>query len=983
MRLNSRMTTLENKVSFLERKLLERRRKEEKREEEKLPEKREQKVEKPEPVEEEVADVPITCLEEETEVIRNIIPEEAPNIFQESVAPETEVIRREKSTRSARPIKKEKNELWEKIETQFIENWTGILGSVILVAGIVFLGIYAAFHISPFSRFSMIVGASGVLFGLFGYLKSKNKWIKLGLWLRSSAGAVFLFACLGAGGIDELKWIDNSLYAYFVLVLGISINLILGFVGGKQVFASLHVLLSLIALSVAPQNNLVFITGTIITLIGILFTLRERWDYHLLLTVGSYFAYHMYWYFQLKDLQDINTIGIVSSVLVGLSGALIHYRKIYKSDLFDIKPFSVHLANWGFLGIALFFHSVGSYWKPVYIFSAAIIIFSLARYARGLSIRWLYSTDTLVSMIIGIIGVISLDVWELSYLNIMGIGVLYLFLFMVMMIIENEEDLYNLVKKWHISAIYIFGFYSIYFVANFPQDSTLMIAGVFVVTLAYYLFIHLKKNTKFDLSDIIVKGKPFSYLSLLSGILFVIFFHSIENEWWSIYLLVLLIPLFRVREKYDIQSLAPMLMIVFIGFGILYLSPLSAIGKMTTEMRVITIMPLLLYSLSFNIWSYHEGLGIHKRRFGIYTTAIVILFGIWLNFHAFWINVSYLVISTILFEGGILLRKKTGERGKYHGYPDRYLFHVLYVMIGLFLLSNGMWVVLDSEYIGFPIYFRYLLSGLGVMLMIYYSIRTELLEEQSNMGWKKSFPLFPEIALGLFLFVVLFEIDGFWSPLITMIVSLMLLLIGSVYSVISRFKLYSVIIYFAALMSFSVSAINTIPSFGNWDQNYWLYSCGMFATMAVYVIYFRRNNKMTADFPKILRFLKSPNMVVETHINKWIFFPAFISLGIFIFGVFDKSILTLLWVTESFAIFALSIFLRERYFRYFSLWMIVLSVIRLIFFDLSNSDTITKAMVFLGVGVLLLLMHSIYNKYKERFSDNEASIIEENSGDSE
>jgi uncharacterized membrane protein len=42
-------------------------------------------------------------------------------------------------------------------------------------------------------------------------------------------------------------------------------------------------------------------------------------------------------------------------------------------------------------------------------------------------------------------------------------------------------------------------------------------------------------------------------------------------------------------------------------------------------------------------------------------------------------------------------------------------------------------------------------------------------------------------------------------------------------------------------------------------------------------------------------------------------------------------------------------------------------VFRLIFHDLSSSGTIVKAIVFLGVGSILLLMNSLYNKFKDRF----------------
>ena len=110
-----------------------------------------------------------------------------------------------------------KRNIWQILETQFVENWTGILGSIILVMGIGFLGIFAALKFSPLMRFSMMCGAAGMLYGIYRYFNFRQKWLKLASWLRSAAGAIFLFACLGAGGIPGLQWIFDPLSGLVVL----------------------------------------------------------------------------------------------------------------------------------------------------------------------------------------------------------------------------------------------------------------------------------------------------------------------------------------------------------------------------------------------------------------------------------------------------------------------------------------------------------------------------------------------------------------------------------------------------------------------------------------------------------------------------------------------------------------------------------------------------------------------------------------------
>lgn len=94
--------------------------------------------------------------------------------------------------------------LWQKIEKQIAYNWTGIIGTMVLVLGVGFLGIYTALKMNEFFRFLLVIGCSFIMNGVFIAYRHTEKWKKLALWMRSASGAVFLFACLGAGGIPGL-----------------------------------------------------------------------------------------------------------------------------------------------------------------------------------------------------------------------------------------------------------------------------------------------------------------------------------------------------------------------------------------------------------------------------------------------------------------------------------------------------------------------------------------------------------------------------------------------------------------------------------------------------------------------------------------------------------------------------------------------------------------------------------------------------------
>lgn len=61
--------------------------------------------------------------------------------------------------------------------------------------------------------------------------------------------------------------------------------------------------------------------------------------------------------------------------------------------------------------------------------------------------------------------------------------------------------------------------------------------------------------------------------------------------------------------------------------------------------------------------------------------------------------------------------------------------------------------------------------------------------------------------------------------------------------------------------------------------------------------------------------------------------------------------------------------LREQHFRYVALTGVGLCIVRLVFFDLKESTKVTKALVFVGVGLLMLGMNILYSKYKDRLFD--------------
>ena len=233
------------------------------------------------------------------------------------------------------------NENWKRIERRFAENWTGILGAVVLVAGITFVGAYTGLLLSPFLRTLMVVAAAAILAGGAFYLRHREMWMPLAAWLKSSAAAVFLFACFASSAIPGLQWIDSIGPGLVVLLLGVGVNFYVAYGTSDQALASLHVFLSMVPLMLLPQSPTTLLIATGVTLAGLGLKVKSRWDVHVLITLTAFGVFHLAWYLRVADPQgDVErTLGAVAALLVASMVGWTHYRKTWTSSSLAVMPF--------------------------------------------------------------------------------------------------------------------------------------------------------------------------------------------------------------------------------------------------------------------------------------------------------------------------------------------------------------------------------------------------------------------------------------------------------------------------------------------------------------------------------------------------------------------------------------------------------------------------------------------------------------------
>jgi len=79
--------------------------------------------------------------------------------------------------------------------------------------------------------------------------------------------------------------------------------------------------------------------------------------------------------------------------------------------------------------------------------------------------------------------------------------------------------------------------------------------------------------------------------------------------------------------------------------------------------------------------------------------------------------------------------------------------------------------------------------------------------------------------------------------------------------------------------------------------------------------------------------------------------------------------LSILWGVYSLLLISLGIWKKKKYLRVGAIALFAATLLKLFFYDLTDLDTISKTIVFVSLGALLLIISFLYNKFKDIISD--------------
>jgi hypothetical protein len=836
------------------------------------------------------------------------------------------------------------------LRNQIIDNWTGIVGSTVLVIGTGFLGLYAAIMMSEIFRVLLIVLFAAFIYAISIYLYKKLNQEKLSEILESAASTIFLFAMVGAGYAQGLKFL-NEIPAIIALLIGIFINLFIGYRKDSSTKAIFHLVLILITLSILPSSIFILIIGTTLTILVQLNNYKKNWEYHLLISSTSYFIFHLIILnnLNLTDNNYLRITGILGSLLVfGQSIFVPYLNKKYYNIKLSKYPLITHILSWIYIGILLSMYSTG---QPIYslvILTAAIFLYFFSTKAKNNNTEWLYYSDKIVSLILFFVAVLHFLNYEINPSLVFLIsfsGIIFYF--------------YETLKKQDkILTISAYGAINIYTLIHIG----ILIEGIYeepkvfswgIIYSSIYFPIQLLSQTLLEKkwkSNINSYFFDFSRLFSFLGILLICIYYF-DHSYSGLLFIGLLSFIYFIQKLLFTQRTT---------FGILgFLIIMYSMNwiRMEEQHPPSIIIPFLINSLIFLIggfitYLFFEWKNKKVQAIGIYTILfhlIIFFYFLTISYTDILPGLIYLSFIPIVFQMSQFLPKN-----KIHIRSSGYILLIIFIFRHIF-------VHLQAEFNLFHLPVRTWIEVYALCMFIYfYSKPSGTSFYIRKTGNLKNY--FLELILLFIVFVIISTLSDNWYSF--------------------AFSLIALILYYFSFNSKDIKRLN-------------YYSKGFFLTSNFYLAFLSG----TSDNPNIsfvnefkigggltlivlityisLSYLKQKN---KQEINLWnesfnkyyysfIFYPFVLSIFLYLNSNFTGSILTLSWTFLGFLIFVLGIFLKESHFTYSSALIFIICLIKLFFKDLSGANTIQKALVFIGIGFLLILTNFLYSKYKNRLSE--------------
>lgn len=854
------------------------------------------------------------------------------------------------------------------IPTFIKENWLGVVGSMACVIGAVFFGITSGLFQHPEVRIAALLALS-FLFAA-GSIKLKEPWYIVRNLFRSTAGAIILFTALGAGGIEGLKCIHSETIACICLCAGIAVNIYLSNASPFQTVASLHVILSLLAFCIAPQELLFMPLGSVVAIVGLANAYRSKWDLHMILILFAFSILNVVWTWRMDLEIWMHYLAIACALVVSIVAAVIHYSKRYKTTRLEALPLIAHISNWILLAWNLYIHAQFSRWAALVLGIAAIAGFFLAKVAKKKGIMWLYRCDTIFAQVLALTAISSLRLFSVRLLDICTIALLEIVVFNFINNLLKERILIRI--GYFIQALFsvlflvlLFSQFTDELSSDHPLSIYCRIGAVVAISWGFYICIEMKKFVR-DTVFYLVFGReggraPFS-LMVIFGTICSLTAYAIGSKAASIQcvtcIVLLGLGLWRSRKE-------------DLSWNLAFLSALSFIHLFSW------------YSLFF-----HKGLDVRIDFLALIIVDAILIFGNMLKLKVWKANIHNLVVYALAIQIGLVTYFYSEpvslfipaiaflgyalialEAARYIALKPKLQESLLHVGIGFMycFIASFVTIYLQLEEAWNGISLRIIAEILGMSTLSYW-----IAYAPKNLKISKFSAILSagciELLLGFTSLVVFTEVSEFFRPMLWAVMALGLL-VGTKYLFWpSRLYTYSWMYLIASAFHTAFATSNLVlPGQSVAEANH-LHAFGAIFLQLVYAFIahkkaFRNREENDSQIPVALRGLyrflyRQPCITV--------LLPIFIGAALLFAFNYEKTLLTLFWVGLSSLYLALSLLVKSKLGIQIAMATLLICSIRLLVFDLVQSDISIRAIVFLGVGILMMLISIMYKKYKHR-----------------
>jgi hypothetical protein len=851
-------------------------------------------------------------------------------------------------------------ESWVRLERALIENWTGILGVVVLVAGVTFLAVSLALRLGPPARFLLTLAVALALMLPSVRWARHHRWRRLTLWMRSGGAALVLFACVAAGGMGEigLRWLEDPRQALAVLVFGMAINLAVATVARQQTTATLHVVVNLVPLLLVPSTGTSMAIASLVSLLGQALPRRRAWNRHRLLVGAAYGFFHGCWFLEappgLLATPMVRGGAALAAVLVFSSGLLLLHRgRQLRRALTPWRLASLGL-QWGGIALALLVYPRQATLRALAVALTAALALLFARAARRGGAPSLALADTLCAQALAMAAILSLAPLPVDPLLLWAALLVECALFLAFGLRQGDLRLQRLGWPVLLTVATVLLLVGLSASLGTSPPPPLWVSAVLLAGSALVTGLSAGLQHRPGVAEPPAPAGGVAAALAFSGSLLVP-----PLSWQPPLSFVSLGALLLTARRFQPPGL-----VEGVTAAVISTHALKWMALLLEGQRGLGALPPLLALTGL------AALTIACSRRPALRLVAVHLLGLDLGLAAFLLGeplspllpgVLWLLLSLLALEAANRLRRPAASHALGLGLAYLAAYAASYLLV---VSQSPAYVVL----FGLSLRARLLIQLFALAVLLgwwFFHSRPEL---RRDGLWSTVHPCFLELGLLAIAALILSEVSAPWRPFAWSLLALVLLTPAVGRGFAPRLQVYAVLGHWLACAT-TVAMLSTGETASPlWHQQPQAIALLAIALQGLFLLASPRWLRPEAlRTPGGLALLAAIGAAVAPRPHRWLGYPLFLAIALYLASRYDRAVLTLLWALLAFAIYGLSAVLRDNQYRTVAMVATGACLLRLVAVDLAQADLALRGVVFIGFGLLMLAMNALYTRFRERF----------------